>query len=227
VILVLLVLLLCHVDRCSSLIASGRGGRRPGTRRLSSTAFPAQQGGLFPPLCPTTPLSPLPKEYARLEKLSTDPGRVPGVKVQELKTKVLRQAPLHLVHNVDLTFPGLRLVHLDPPVFVIEDFLSAQECDRYVALAAASDKEEEEDTEEEAECPRAMKVGSPTFGQLGSLNAARTSTTWFLRYDAVREMVERNAALLKLLEGEERRRFEEPQLVRYEPGQQVSEALSE
>jgi hypothetical protein len=165
---------------------------------------------MFPPLSPTTPLSPLPKEYARIDKLSAA-GAAPGVAVQDVKTKVLRQAPLNLVHDVDLTYPGLRLVHLDPPVFVIEDFLSAEECDRYIALADAD--------EEGKECPRAMKVDSPTFGL--ALNAARTSTTWFCRYDALREMVERNAKLLKLDETTEaRQRFEEPQLVRYEPGQQ-------
>ena len=220
-------LLLLFCGRGSSLLA-GRGGGGVSRRwlgpRLSSTLTP---GELFPPLSPTTPLSPLPKEYARLEKLSKDPGRAPGVGVQELKSKVLKQAPLHLVHDVDLEYPGLRLVHLDPPVFVIEDFLSAEECDRFTALAAADDDEEKE---EEEGCPVAMKVGSPTFGQLGALNAARTSTTWFLRYDAVREFVERNAALLKLSDcGIDcaNRRFEEPQLVRYEPGQQVYRPVSQ
>lgn len=36
---------------------------------------------------------------------------------------------------MNLEYPGLRLCFLDPPVFVVEDFLTADECDDLVALA--------------------------------------------------------------------------------------------
>lgn len=37
--------------------------------------------------------------------------------------------------QVNLEYPGLRLCHFDPPVFVVDNFLTTDECDALVALA--------------------------------------------------------------------------------------------
>ena len=102
---------------------------------------------MWPPLPSLTPITPLPKELDRLKKLVVG---APGVSLDLVKPKVLKSAPLHLVHPLDLSYPGLRLCHLDPPIFVVEDFLSGEECDALVALSADN---------EQSQC-----VGSPTFG---------------------------------------------------------------
>ena len=100
-------------------------------------------------------------------------------------------------------YPGLKLVHLDPPVCVIDDFWSAEECDAYRALA-----------DDEVKTYRLGQSGTFSTGT----QAARTSTTWFVRYQDAAQLVARAAALL----GRPVDNFEEPQLVRYEPGQRFS-----
>ena len=39
---------------------------------------------------------------------------------------------------VDLDFPGLRVRHLDPPVFTVEHFFTAEECSELIVLAQES-----------------------------------------------------------------------------------------
>jgi hypothetical protein len=41
---------------------------------------------------------------------------------------------------IDLSTPGLQLLHLDPPIYYIDDFFSHQECDDLVAAAQNSGK---------------------------------------------------------------------------------------
>jgi hypothetical protein len=95
-------------------------------------------------------------------------------------------------------------------VFAVDDFMSSEECDAYVALS--------EDPSQ------SLEIGSQTFGSIPELANGRTSTTWFVRYKAVPELVERAS---KLLGNVDSRHFEEPQLVRYEPGQQFKWHLDE
>lgn len=38
-------------------------------------------------------------------------------------------------HHLDLSYPGLDLVHEEPYIFVVHDFLSSSECTQLVALA--------------------------------------------------------------------------------------------
>lgn len=159
-----------------------------------------------------TPLTPLNKELVR-QRMLVPPGHVgpwsplPGVPVAQVNAKHLKQAPLSLVHPVNLEYPGLRLCFLDPPVFVVENFLAPDECDALVALAD--------------DPAQAMHAGSPTFG---AAPGARTSDSWFLRYGAVPGLVDKLGALLG---GVDPTHFEEPQLVRYAPGQQFKWHLDE
>ena len=72
--------------------------------------------------------------------------------------------------DIDLSWPGLRMLHLDPPVLVADDFFSADECDAYAALRDAPDGVHE-------------LAQSATFS--GATSQARTSTTWFVSYQRV------------------------------------------
>jgi len=102
--------------------------------------------------------------------------------------------------SVDLQYPGARLVHLDPPVLCIDNFFTDEECDAYQAIR---------DSEDDAHCLEQ----SATFSS--SSMSTRTSTTWFLRYQAVPAFLAKASALT----GMPVSHFEEPQLVRYQQGQ--------
>ena len=105
--------------------------------------------------------------------------------------------------DLDLAWPGLRVLHLDPPVLVADNFFSAEECDAYAALRDVDD-------------PGAVhELGqSATFSSATA--QARTSTTWFVAYQRAALLLAKAAALLGVADIS---RFEEPQLVRYQPGQ--------
>ncbi len=107
--------------------------------------------------------------------------------------------------EIDLNYPGLRVLHLDPPVLTVDNFFSPEECDEFHALHASP-------ADEGAAHELAQ---SATFG--GS--TTRTSTTWFIAYQRATALLARSSALLGV---DDIRRFEEPQLVRYRPGQQFA-----
>ena len=145
----------------------------------------------------STPLFPLPAERSAVgvHKKHYPNGVLAG---KAAKSGALDGLPPGLDYN----WPGLRVLHLDPPVVIIEDFFSAEECDDYAALREGDPALVHE------------LAQSATFS--GATNDARTSTTWFLAYQAVPTFLARAAALLGV---DDIRRFEEPQLVRYAPGQ--------
>lgn len=101
--------------------------------------------------------------------------------------------------SLDTGRKGLRLLHLDPPVLVLDDFLSQRECAELVALTSTE---------------QAFEVQSATFSALTA--SARTSTTWYTAHGAVPTLVGRAVELT----GAEPDRLEEPQIVRYKAGQQ-------
>lgn len=104
--------------------------------------------------------------------------------------------------GLNLSFPGLKILHLDPPVITVDNFFTDAECDEYLALHSG-DSSSVYQLEQSA-----------TFSGLTA--QARTSTTWFVAYQRVPYLLARAAALLGV---EDIARFEEPQLVRYQPGQ--------
>ena len=63
---------------------------------------------------------------------------------------VLRQS----FPGLDLSWPGLRVLHLDPPVLIADDFFTADECDAYAALRhlAADDPQAVHTFFDEAPC---------------------------------------------------------------------------
>jgi hypothetical protein len=101
---------------------------------------------------------------------------------------------------LDRSYPKMRCVHHDPPVFEIDNFLSPEICDSFVVRA-----------ENEG-----VKVSSRTFS--ADYASKRSSTTWYLTYESVAEMLDP----LNRLTGWGIRQFEEPQVVRYEIGDQFS-----
>ena len=107
-----------------------------------------------------------------------------------------------LVPGLDVNYPGLRVLHGDPPVLIVENFFSADECDAYRALREGGPTQVHE------------LAQSATFSSVTS--TARTSTTWFVAYQSAPLLLARASALLGVADIA---RFEEPQLVRYAPGQ--------
>lgn len=100
--------------------------------------------------------------------------------------------------TLNLQYSGLRLVHETPPIFEIEHFFSPAECSSYMTMAEK----------------QGHKINSQTFGG----GSTRTSTTWYMQYKDVPELLSRANKLtgLPILQ------YEEPQIVRYETGQQFS-----
>lgn len=102
--------------------------------------------------------------------------------------------------SMDRKFGNIKCVHNDPPIFEIENFLSSEICDEFIERA---EKE-------------GLVVPSQTFS--ADSGSKRTSSTWYLPYDAVPELL---CGATKLT-GLRIPTFEEPQIVRYEIGQQFS-----
>ncbi|KAJ1638593.1 hypothetical protein T492DRAFT_942798, partial [Pavlovales sp. CCMP2436] len=103
--------------------------------------------------------------------------------------------------TLDTSRKTMRLLHLCPPVLVVDNFLSADECDALVALTEGEE---------------AYEVQSATFSALTA--AARTSTTWYTKHTAVPTLIGRAVELT----GADPNTFEEPQIVRYKVGQRFS-----
>ncbi|PNH11609.1 hypothetical protein TSOC_001536, partial [Tetrabaena socialis] len=115
----------------------------------SNPAAPPYGAEPPPPLPPgTRPIRPLPPAdgtataaTAAAAAASSPPGgglrpdQLPAWAVSELDA-LLRQHHM----RVDLATPGLRVLHLDPPVLAVEGFLSAEQCERMVAAAERSER---------------------------------------------------------------------------------------
>jgi len=98
---------------------------------------------------------------------------------------------------IDLQYPNLRCISADPPVFEVPNFFTNEECDRYIDSIS-----------------KGVEIQSQTY----SAESTRTSTTWYMPYVAVPELLYKAKKLSRVpIE-----QFEEPQIVRYEIGQQFS-----
>jgi hypothetical protein len=99
-------------------------------------------------------------------------------------------------------FKGIRLVHQNPPIYEVDNFFEESLCDEYIQRAQAFGERYE----------------SQTFSSQYGASSVRTSNTWYLYYKQVPEMLQRIRDLTNLPID----RYEEPQVVRYEMGQQFS-----
>jgi hypothetical protein len=97
-------------------------------------------------------------------------------------------------------FEKFRILHVDPLVLGIDDFFTAAECDRYVALATQNQKH------------NILESRSPTVGKDAAAKAQRTSTTYYNHFEGVPELMAKASRLLGLQSID---RWEEPQTVRY------------
>jgi hypothetical protein len=100
-------------------------------------------------------------------------------------------------------FTNFRVLHVDPLVLVIDNFLTHEECDRYVEMSTAPNEKEED---------APFKTRSMTVGKDALAKSQRTSTTWFHHYKNVPELMAKASRLVGL-DGIDQ--WEEPQTVRY------------
>ena len=106
----------------------------------------------------------------------------------------------------------LKMLHQDPPVFCVDNFFSDSDVDTYVSMI------ESNEGSSSAENKDAVQMSSPTFSSSLSLSR-RTSTTWFCKYKSVATLLAKAQRLLNL---DDLKQIEEPQLVRYLTGQEFS-----
>lgn len=99
-------------------------------------------------------------------------------------------SPAHLP-SINLEYPNMKAIFGDPPVFEIHEVFSSELCIDYIS--------------------RAEKFGAKTVSQTFNSNSGskRTSTTWFLPYKRVPELL----AFASGLTGLPETHFEEPQVV--------------
>ena len=105
----------------------------------------------------------------------------------------------------------LNLLHKDPPVFQIDNFFTAEDCESYMSMADPNNNQDDEQ-------PKAVQITSPTFSSPSLSVSRRTSTTWFCRYDGVSTLLSKAKHLLNV----DLTQMEEPQLVRYRTGEEFS-----
>eukprot|EP00903_Cladosiphon_okamuranus_P015175 g14029.t2 len=121
-----------------------------------------------------------------------------------------------------LLFPGLRLLHAEPPVVGVDDFFTAGECEECISRSVSPPPPAT------APAPAGRAVGekgphmqrSATLGADVDAVAQRTSTTWFHRFSAVPELMAKASALVGV--PFEEGRWEEAQTVRYRPGEKFT-----
>lgn len=107
-------------------------------------------------------------------------------------------------------FTKFRVLHTDPMVLAIDDFLSPSECDRYIQVSL--DSENNQSNKKEGANLSPLLIGkSLTVGKDSRSQAQRTSTTWFHYYEGMPELMCKASRLLGL---ESIERWEEPQTVR-------------
>jgi len=103
-------------------------------------------------------------------------------------------------------FSKFRVLHVDPMVLAVDDFLTLEECDEYVDLCANPKKRTSNN-----DMP--MMSRSKTVGKDSLSQAQRTSTTWYHHFKSVPELMAKASRLMGLRNID---RWEEPQTVRYQ-----------
>jgi len=125
---------------------------------------------------------------------TTDKDKSDREPIPSLESSISKLAP----------FEKFRVLHVDPLVLEVEEFLTAEECLRYQALSSS---------------PESYKTQSQTVGKDSVAQSSRTSTTWFHCYERVPEFMAKTCRLLGLDSIE---KFEEPQTVRYRTGEKFT-----
>ena len=165
---------------------------------------------IFPPLSsdvPRTPVDTLEYSYNREEVADAVKNHL-GVNLDAFDEHGISTHAEKRANGESIRWL-LKLIHKDPPVFNIDNFFSAEECDFYKSLMDPSNTNGHE--------TKAVQVRSPTFSSYSL--SRRTSTTWFCRYEEVPIFLSKAHHLLNNVNLSQ---MEEPQLVRYRSGEEFS-----
>eukprot|EP00197_Chlamydomonas_leiostraca_P008623 CAMPEP_0202859306 /NCGR_PEP_ID=MMETSP1391-20130828/1480_1 /ASSEMBLY_ACC=CAM_ASM_000867 /TAXON_ID=1034604 /ORGANISM="Chlamydomonas leiostraca, Strain SAG 11-49" /LENGTH=446 /DNA_ID=CAMNT_0049538329 /DNA_START=155 /DNA_END=1495 /DNA_ORIENTATION=+ len=131
--------------------------------------------------------------------------------------------------GIDLDYPGLRVLHLDPPVITVDNFLAPEVCQSLMDQASATG------------CMTVSKIGGGNAGAAGAneYDARRTSTSMLLdprilgQYHGLRTLIARfhdsarklmapagtHWGKMGVLPSPRQYCFESPQVAKYEAGQ--------
>lgn len=169
---------------------------------------------IFPPMPPGTELIPATKEEYTLQEI------VQAMK-QHIPLTIQETFGEDCVEKNPPTTDGrppmkLRLLHVSPPVLAIDDFFTPQEClqVQHVAMPPSS-KAAELGCSSASKEDTPFQVDSKTFALAQS---TRTSTSWFCYYHSVPILLSKARDRL----GFPLAQMEEPQIVRYQTGQEFS-----
>jgi prolyl 4-hydroxylase len=102
--------------------------------------------------------------------------------------------------SLNIDYPHLKQIYYDPPIYEIDDFFTPDICLDYIQRAQID----------------SYQINSQTY--TSSPSTKRTSTTWFKKYQDVLELLNNAIKLTNM----SIYHFEEPQIVRYELGQQFT-----
>jgi len=172
---------------------------------------------------------PIPTEDDIFPLLTSDVVRIPVTDRDEFKKDEVADAIRnHIGVNLDIFDENghsiheeksnngssrwkLKLLHNDPPVFIVENFFSDSEVEKYTSMIASNENNNGGGNRD------AVQISSPTFSSSLSLSR-RTSTTWFCTYESMTSLLAKAQALLNV----DLKQMEEPQLVRYRTGEEFS-----
>jgi prolyl 4-hydroxylase len=122
---------------------------------------------------------------------------------------------------INLTYPGLAMIHVSPPVFVVHDFLSPQECHHLIQLAYNMDGISSSTGFGPAPVVGSNRsttgIGGVAAAAVGEVSSMRTSTTCCLSPMEVPFLLQKIASILP---AKPLNHMESPQIGRYERGQQ-------
>lgn len=143
------------------------------------------------------------------------------------------QAATGLPIQITPGFPGLRRIHRDPDIYIIDNFLSKKACEGFRSVGPIGEKDGSAKRVESKVFDAGLSAGGLLRGALSAAGAIvpemksasmflsetlgqrRKSTTWFLKYGSAGPLIQ---AALNLLPSCSLENFEEPQVVRYEKG---------
>jgi hypothetical protein len=118
---------------------------------------------------------------------------------------------LQVIENLP-PFTKFRVLHVDPMVLSVDDFLTPEACDEYVDFCANPKKRTSNN-----DMP--MMSRSKTVGKDSISKAQRTSTTWYHHFKSVPELMAKASRLMGLRNID---RWEEPQTVRYQQSEKFT-----
>mmetsp|Transcript_9898 Transcript_9898/g.12543 ORF Transcript_9898/g.12543 Transcript_9898/m.12543 type:complete len:463 (-) Transcript_9898:327-1715(-) len=130
---------------------------------------------------------------------------------QEKSNEKMSETSKLNISNIQ-AFSKFRVLNVDPMVLAVDDFLTCEECDKYVDLCRNPKKRTSNN-----DMP--LMSRSKTVGKDSSSKAQRTSTTWFHHFKSVPELVAKATRLMGL---DTIDRWEEPQTVRYQQSEKFT-----